>query len=605
MNERVRSVAQGFALAVRQAPGAFTRLLLLNVLGGAAPAAVLLIQKVIVDGIAGSTGDTGLMSLLRTPSLLAAAIAGFLVLDLILDFVEQFVDFEETTFRDRILAGTKRLILDHLRKLRGIRPFETPAFASRLNLAVASIPSIDHFGNALNYLMVGLFAVLPVAALTATLAWWVPLLTIAAVAPSMHVQNRIEDRSWSLKQGQAETAKRMDAHEQMLTAPDYAKETRLLAIGGLLLGRWQAMFDGALHEVLRLRERGRRTVLVWSLLSAAGVGGAFLFVVQQGLEGTLSAGDLALYIGSIFYLRRGLMHFLHCLVQIQAQGLRVKAIQDVLDMDDGLRDRQAALRTESADGLAFDDVSFRYAGAQEDAVRGVSFSVPHGRSVALVGANGSGKTTLVKLACRLYDPDTGTVSWNGRPLPELPVEQWRARVSALMQDHCRFSGERLRQRVVRQCRRPDDDMDGVRAAARQSGIGERIERLPEQWRTPLAKELTGGQDLSGGEWQRLALARAFYRSESALVLLDEPTYGVDPAAEGDIWERVRSWIAGRTALVVSHRLGLTRFVDDIVVMDGGRVVERGDHAALMDAGGLYARMFETQARPYRDVGDDP
>ena len=604
MNERVRSVAQGFALAVRQAPGAFTRLLLLNVLGGAAPAAVLLIQKVIVDGIAGSTGDTGLMSLLRTPSLLAAAIAGFLVLDLILDFVEQFVDFEETTFRDRILAGTKRLILDHLRKLRGIRPFETPAFASRLNLAVASIPSIDHFGNALNYLMVGLLAVVPVAALTATLAWWVPLLTIAAVAPSMHVQNRIEDRSWSLKQGQAETAKRMDAHEQMLSAPDYAKETRLLGIGGLLLGRWQAMFDGALHQVLRLRARGRRTVLVWSLLSAAGVGGAFLFVVQRGLEGTLSAGDLALYIGSIFYLRRGLMLFLHCLVQIQAQGLRVKAIQDVLDMDDGLPDRPAAVRTESADGLAFDDVSFRYAGAQEDAVRGVSFSVPHGRSVVLVGANGSGKTTLVKLACRLYDPDTGTLSWNGRPLPELPVEQWRASVSALMQDHCRFPVSAFDNVWFGNAAASQEDLDGVHAAARQSGIAERIERLPDGWQTPLSKELTGGHDLSGGEWQRLALARAFYRSESALVVLDEPTYGVDPAAEGDIWERVRSWIAGRTALVVSHRLGLTRFVDDIVVMDGGRVVERGDHAALMDAGGLYARMFETQARPYRDVGDD-
>ena len=604
MNERLQSVAQGFALAVRQAPGAFTRLLLLNVLGGAAPAAVLYTQKVIVDGIAGSTGDAGLMSLLRTPSLLAVAIAAFLVLDLILDFVEQFVDFEETTFRDRILAGTKRLILERLGKLRGIRPFETPAFASRVNLAVASIPSIDHFGNALNYLMVGLLAVVPVAALTATLAWWVPLLIIAAVAPSMHAQNRIEDRSWSLKQGQAETAKRMDAHEQMLTSPEYAKETRLFAIGGLLLERWQAMFDRALHEVLRVRARGRRTVLLWSLLSAAGVGGAFLFVVQQGLRGTLSAGDLALYIGSIFYLRRGLMRFLHCLVQIQAQGLRVKAIRDVLDMDDGLRDRPAAVRTGSAEGLVFDDVTFRYAGSRQDAVRGVSFGVPHGRSVALVGANGSGKTTLVKLACRLYDPDDGTVSWNGRPLAELPADEWRARVSALMQDHCRFPVSAFDNVWFGNAAAPDDDLDGVRAAARRSGIGERIDRLPERWRTPLSKELTGGQDLSGGEWQRLALARAFYRSEAALVVLDEPTYGVDPAAEGDIWERVRSWIAGRTALIVSHRLGLTRFVDEIVVMDRGRVVERGDHAVLMDAGGLYARMFETQARPYRGAGDD-
>ena len=396
----------------------------------------------------------------------------------------------------------------------------------------------------------------------------------------------------------------MDAHEQMLSAPDYAKETRLLGIGGLLLGRWQAMFDGALYQVLRLRARGRRTVLLWSLLSAAGVGGAFLFVVQQGLEGTLSAGDLALYIGSVFQLRNGLFMLISSLVELQAQGLRVQAIQEVLVMNDGLRDRPAAVRAESADGLVFDDVTFRYAGAQEDAVRGVSFSVPHGRSVALVGANGSGKTTLVKLACRLYDPDAGTVRWNGRPLPEISVDGWRASVSALMQDHCRFPVSAFDNVWFGNAAAPADDLDGVRTAARQSGIGERIERLPEQWRTPLSKELTGGQDLSGGEWQRLALARAFYRSEAALVVLDEPTYGVDPAAEGDIWERVQSWIAGRTALVVSHRLGLTRFVDDIVVMDGGRLVERGDHASLMDAGGLYARMFETQARPYRDVGDD-
>ena len=360
------------------------------------------------------------------------------------------------------------------------------------------------------------------------------------------------------------------------------------------------MFDGALRDVLLLRARGRRTVLRWSLLSAVGVGGAFLFVVEQGLGGTLSAGDLALYIGSVFQLRNGLFMLISSFVELHAQGLRVGAIQAVLDTDDGLRDRPAAVRTASNDGLVFDAVTFRYAGAHEDAVRAVSFAVPHGRSVALVGANGSGKTTLVKLACRLYDPDAGTVSWNGRPLPEFPVDEWRAHVAALMQDHCRFPVSAFENVWFGNAAAPDDDLGGVRAAARQSGVGERIGRLPEQWRTPLSKELTGGQDLSGGEWQRLALARAFYRPEASLVVLDEPTYGVDPAAEGDIWERVRSWIAERTALVVSHRLGLTRFVDDIVVIDRGQVVERGDHAALMKAGGLYARMFETQGRPYLD-----
>lgn len=305
----------------------------------------------------------------------------------------------------------------------------------------------------------------------------------------------------------------------------------------------------------------------------------------------------------MFQLRRGLFLLISSFVQILAQGLRMRAIRDVLETGDGLRDRPAAARRESAAGLTFDDVRFRYAGAQEDAVRGVSFEVPPGRSVALVGANGSGKTTLVKLACRLYDPDAGAVSWNGRPLPEMPADRWRAGISALMQDHSRFPVSAFDNVRFGDVSAPEDDSDGVRAAARRSGIDERIERLPDGWRTPLAKELTGGHDLSGGEWQRLALARAFYRSAASLIILDEPTYGVDPAAEGDVWERVRGWIAGRTALIVSHRLGLTRFVDDIVVMDGGRVAERGDHAALMAAAGLYASMFEIQSRPYLS-GDD-
>lgn len=390
----------------------------------------------------------------------------------------------------------------------------------------------------------------------------------------------------------------MDAYERMLTTPDHAKETRLLGIGGLLQDRWRNAFGGALSKVIGLRARSQRKVLIWSVVSAAGVSAAFLYVVQQGLRGTLSAGDLALYLGSVFHLRRSLQYFLSCIVDIFAQGLRIQAIEDVLTMDDGLRDRPPAERRESAAGLTFQDVTFRYPGAEADAVQGVSFGVAQGRSVALVGANGSGKTTLVKLACRLYDPDAGAVRWNGRPLPEIPVDDWRAGVAALMQDHSRFPVSAFDNVWFGDVSASRGDLDGVRAAARRSGVDRRIERLPAGWRTPLAKELTGGQDLSGGEWQRLALARAFYRSAAALIVLDEPTYGVDPAAEGDIWERVRGWIAGRTALIVSHRLGLTRFVDRIVVMDGGRVVERGDHASLMAAAGLYARMFETQARPY-------
>ena len=603
MKERLRSIAQGFGLAIRQAPGPFARLFLLNAVGGAAPAAVLYLQKLLIDGITGAPHGAGPADLIASPTLLTAAVLSFLIVTMLLDAIEQIVLFESSTFQDKVVGATKLLILNHIGKLRGIRPFETPEFASRLQLAVAAIPSIDYFGKLMNQVLIGALTVAPLAALTATLGWWVPLLIIAAIGPSMYVQNRLEDRTWSLKVAQAETAKQIGAYERVMVTFDYAKETRLLGIGGLLLERWRTLVYGAMRQIIRLRAQGRRTLLLWSLLSAAGVSAAFLYVVRQGLRGSLSAGDLALYVGAVFQFRRGLFLLISSFVELFAQGLRVQAIRDVLDMDDGLRDRPAAARRESAAGLTFDEVTFRYAGAREDAVRGVSFEVPPGRSVALVGANGSGKTTLVKLACRLYDPDAGAVSWNGRPLPEMPVDRWRAGISALMQDHSRFPVTAFDNVRFGDVSAPEDDLDGVRTAARRSGIDERIERLPDGWRTPLAKELTGGHDLSGGEWQRLALARAFYRSAASLIILDEPTYGVDPAAEGDVWERVRGWIAGRTALIVSHRLGLTRFVDDIVVMDRGRVAERGDHAALMAAAGLYARMFETQARPYLS-GDD-
>ena len=604
MTGRIRSVAQGFMMAGREAPGTLMRLFMLNAVGGLAPASMLYLQKTVIDLIADfDEGGRGLGAFLGSPWKLIAAGAVFVTLDLVLDGVEQIIQFEASTFCDRILAGAKRFVQSHLQKIRGIALFETPEFATRLKLAIDAIPSIDYFGNALHYTLFGLLGAIPLIAICATLGWWVPLVTVAVALPSAFVQHGVENRGWSLKEAQSEKAKQMDVYERMLTLPDHAKETRLLGVNEVLQKRWQETFGSALRKVIRLRGDSQRKVLVWSVVSAAGVSATFLYVVDQGMRGTLSAGDLALYIGSVFQLRRSLQYLSRCVVDVFAQGLRMEAIGNVLSMDDGLRDRPRAARCDSTAGLTFEEVTFRYPGSEMDAVRKVSFGVSQGRSVALVGANGSGKTTLVKLACRLYDPDAGTVSWNGRPLPEIPVDGWRASIAALMQDHSRFPVSAFDNVWFGNVAAPNDDLDGVRAAARQSGIEGHIERLPTGWGTPLSKELAGGRDLSGGEWQRLALARAFYRSEAALIVLDEPTYGVDPAAEGDIWERVRSWIAGRTALIVSHRLGLTRFVDEIVVMARGSVVERGDHASLMVAGGLYARMFETQARPYR--GDRP
>ena len=247
--------------------------------------------------------------------------------------------------------------------------------------------------------------------------------------------------------------------------------------------------------------------------------------------------------------------------------------------------------------IAFHDVSFSYPESGRRALDGVTFSIPTGRSVALVGPNGSGKTTLVKLLCRLHDPTSGTVTWDGVDLRRFRAADVRRQVAAAFQDFQRYEFTVRENIWIGDTTRSPDDPAIVEAADR-AGVGERIAALPQGYETMLGKVRHGGEDLSAGEWQGVALARAFMR-ECPVIVLDEPTSALDAAAAARLFERFVQHARGRTAVFVSHRFSTVRDADWIVVLDAGRVVEQGTHDALMLRQGRYARMFDLQVAPYR------
>ena len=250
-----------------------------------------------------------------------------------------------------------------------------------------------------------------------------------------------------------------------------------------------------------------------------------------------------------------------------------------------------------AHGLVCEGVSFGYPQREEDALRDINLELRAGEVTALVGENGAGKSTLVKLVCRLYDPQEGTISWDGQDLRRLSVDELRQQVTVVFQDFAQFPAT-VRQNITYGDVTGTPEKTRLAEAVRAAGAESVIDALPAGLDTPLGKWFEGGHELSVGEWQKIALVRAFYR-DAQLIVLDEPTSGLDALAEVELFAAFRHLIAGRTALLISHRFSSVRMADRIYVLAEGRVVECGSHEELIREGGLYARMFNAQARMYQ------
>jgi ATP-binding cassette subfamily B protein len=503
--------------------------------------------------------------------------------------------------QDRLYAAVGRL--------QGLARLESPVYLDRLRLATQSGQMTT--GQLVNGLVDGARGLVTITGFVATLIVINPLLTVlvlASVVPAMLAELNLNRRraDMYLRYGPAERRKMFYAG--LLSSLPAAKEVRLFGLSRFLRARMLIEVRATNAAARGIDRRELWTQGALGLLGAALSGAGLVWAVGAAFRGDLTAGDVSVFVTAVAGLEAAVTGLVQDAGGIGQALLLFTHWADLVaagpDLPTAPHPRPVPpLRH----GIEVRDVWFRYDRGQPWALRGVSLFLPHGRAVALVGANGAGKSTLVKLLCRFYDPERGAVLWDGIDIREFRVEELRQRLTAVFQDYMGYDLSAA-ENIALADLAALDDRERVEAAARLAGAHGFLARLPSGYDTLLSRVFLGPKDnesagvlLSGGQWQRVALARAFLRGGRDLLILDEPSSGLDAEAEYEIHHRLRAHRAGRTSLLISHRLSAVRDADLIVTLAGGTVVESGRHHELLAADGVYARLFTIQADGYRDV----
>lgn len=432
------------------------------------------------------------------------------------------------------------------------------------------------------------------------LGWWAALLLFLAALPGIALKLRYSEKLFRWEKEQTGRERQSWYYHWMLTDAGHAKEVILFG-----LNPWFSRKYRRLRQALRLGRLkifSRRWIgeLVVLALSLAVVYGALVVMAFRAVQGAITLGALVMFFQ---VLQRGsgfLQDIMSGLAGLYEENLFLGALFSFLDLKpEGKRPAALAVDSMPDDSIIrFERVGFRYPAGDSAALSDIDLELRPGETIALVGANGSGKTTLVKLLCRLYDPSSGRITAGGTDLRDLDPEGWRGRISALFQDHVRYNLS-AGQNIAISDNRSAFDNDSIRLAAARAGAAQAIESLPEQYRTVLGHWFSKGYDLSHGQWQKVALARALFRPAD-LLILDEPTSAMDAASAALVLETLREFLKGRTAVIVSHSFPAVRLARTICVLERGRIVERGSHDNLIGANGRYAGMFGGYAQTVND-----
>jgi ATP-binding cassette subfamily B protein len=439
-------------------------------------------------------------------------------------------------------------------------------------------------------------------AIVAAYRWWLALALLAGYALAYRVSRRHWHDVTLVLMGRTPRLRRSYYVRTLALTPHVAKETRVFGLADWLVERYRQGWLAEMRDIWRTRREGWLASLGIAVLVAVVVVLAIGVLVRDAHDGRLSAAGALVLVQAVLGASVLTRYddgnwYLSELGRVLA---RVEDVQEVASLPGGL----TTTGSRSADGLParsirFENVSFAYPGSEERVFDGLDLELAAGQSLAIVGENGAGKTTLIKLLTRLYDPHSGRVTVDGIDLRELAPDDWHRRIGCVFQDYVRFETSAYDNVAYGNIARRADS-ERVLEAARLAGADAAVTRLPDGWSTVLTREVTGGADLSGGEWQRLALARALFavRTGAGLLILDEPTASLDVRGEAQVYARFLELTRGVTTIVVSHRFSTVRRADRIVVVEHGRVLEDGTHEELVAAGGRYATMYTLQASKF-------
>ncbi|GLZ16299.1 multidrug ABC transporter permease [Actinomadura sp. NBRC 104425] len=596
-----RHLASAVELAWASGPARLLARVALAVVASALPVLVAWLTKVVLDRLAVPGAP------LPAPVLAlgAAGLASVLV--------SQLLRYVEGELGRAIDLTARARLYKAVAAMPGLSRFEDPHFHDRLSLAADTGPTGP--SEVVDGVLDGVQGLLMVTGFLATLAVlspWMLVLVAVTGAVALHGQIRLSRFRARMLADLGHATRRELFYSQLLTSLGAAKEVRLYGLGGLFGGRMLA----ELRWINAARRRmGRRELLVQGahgLLGALLAAGGLVWAVHAARAGRLTIGDVSVFVAAVAGVQDGLTIVTSSAGRLHEAMLLFGHYRHVVDAGPDL---PAPSRPRSVprlrEGIELRDVWFRYGDDLPWVLRGVTLTIPAGEATALVGPNGGGKSTLVKLLCRLYDPTRGAILWDGVDLRDLPVDELRRRIGTVFQDFMAYELSAADNIGVGDLAALDDRAR-IEAAARRAGCHDTLAALPRGYDTmlsrtfesPLWEDPGTGVLLSGGQWQRVAIARALLRDDTDLLILDEPSSGLDAEAEHEVHRGLRDHRTGRTSLLISHRLSTVRDASTIAVLDGGAVVERGTHEQLLARDGTYARLFTLQANGYRDTPDE-
>lgn len=575
------------------APREIVFLIVAILLQGLAPALSVWITKLVVDTIATALIQGRELGNVLIGSLVAGWI-GALLLEVLLN---PWIAAVRGNLGGKLTARVNLLLMGKADTFPDLSYFEDPEFYNKLQILLKEvsyqpmilIETLARGGRSLVTLvaMVGILA---------PLGFWIPLVILLATIPQIVVSFQYETQIWLTLFENSPQARRMEYCTSVMLTDTYAKEVRLFKLGSLFIGRYLEAFR-SLHQSMR-HLRGKQAFWSASLasVSALGNGVAFYWVVQQAFKGAIGPGSILLLVQSLAYLQRNLEELVRNSLELYENLLYMQQFFSFLDSKPPmiLCVPGKPVPAPILSGIIFEKVHFSYPGNRS--ALDVSFTLYPGETVAIVGENGAGKTTLVKLLMRLYDPTEGSILVDGIDIRELDLDEWRRQITGVFQDFGRYAltvGENIALGNLEALEHPEL----LRYAVEKAGIAELVQKFPTRENTHLGKQF-GGTELSGGEWQKLALARAFVRKEAQLLILDEPTAALDPRSEYEVYRHFVELAQGKTTILITHRLASVLMADRILVMKAGCLIEEGTHQELLQQGGEYATLWNMQAKQY-------
>lgn len=566
---------------------------LLTLVAGVLPASVAYVGSLIVDGVvaamrAGGAGASRVIELVIIEGVLVAAIAA----------AQRGLSLARSLLRVQLGQRVNEMILEKALTL-PLGQFEDSEFYDKLTRARREASSrplslvTRTFGLAQNAITLVSYAAL----LVQFSAWAVVLLLLAGL-PAFLAEAKFSGDAFRLFRWRSPETRMQTYLETVLAREDYAKEVKLYGLGPRLLERYRDIFRRLYRADRALAVRRDTWGFVLGLAATVTLYAAYAWIALSTIVRAITLGQMTMYFAAFRQGQSAVSAMLSAVGGMYEDNLYLSTLYEYLETPVPAPPGEVVRGPLPEDGVRFEDVSFVYPGARKPALEHVTFHLPPGTSLALVGENGSGKTTLIKLLTRLYAPTGGRILLDGQDLCDWDEQALRGRIGVIFQDFARYQMP-VGENIGAGDERYFEDEARWQEAAAKGRADSFIEALPEGYHTQLGTWFRDGHELSGGQWQKVALSRAFMRTRADVLVLDEPTAAMDARAEAEVFERFRQLAHERITILISHRFSTVRMADQIVVLDRGRILERGSHEALMRLGGIYARLFTLQAQGYR------